>query len=213
MPRTLWAALGAAAILTLAGQANAAIMQATALGDYDDLAPSYIGWQATVVYDTSLGALTVTPASEVLTWNSSMAGPSPLIDFSGQIFGTQGTTFDFTSATSFTITRDAGHYLFQLFGMDFAATLGFGDGQSQPPPLDPGNTDFSLDTGYHHIDNYSYGGVVANGSGRPGYSYSLTVVKLADSPAGVPEPDAWALMLGGFFGVGTMLRRRRTVTA
>jgi choice-of-anchor C domain-containing protein len=30
---------------------------------------------------------------------------------------------------------------------------------------------------------------------------------------GVPEPAAWALMIGGFFGAGVALRRRRPVTA
>jgi hypothetical protein len=209
MARTFWAALGAAALVTLAGQANAAIVQATLGGDYDDLRPNYISWQAMLVYDTSLGDLTVTPTSEVLTWNSGMASPSPLIDFSGQIFGTQGTTFDFTSATSFTITRDAGHYLFELSGTDFTARIGFGYLQSSPQPLDPGNTDFSLDTDYHHIDHYAYGDLFANGHGRPGYSYLLTVTKLADSPAGVPEPATWAMMLCGFFGLGAVLRGRR----
>lgn len=32
-------------------------------------------------------------------------------------------------------------------------------------------------------------------------------------PGGVPEPAAWAMMLAGFAGVGTVLRRRRAFTA
>lgn len=31
--------------------------------------------------------------------------------------------------------------------------------------------------------------------------------------SGVPEPAAWAMMLGGFFGLGAMVRRRRAVPA
>jgi hypothetical protein len=31
--------------------------------------------------------------------------------------------------------------------------------------------------------------------------------------AGVPEPASWALMLGGFGGLGAMLRRRRALTS
>ena len=35
-----------------------------------------------------------------------------------------------------------------------------------------------------------------------------------DPPAGVPEPATWALMIGGFMGMGLMLRRvRRTALA
>lgn len=33
------------------------------------------------------------------------------------------------------------------------------------------------------------------------------------TPAGVPEPAAWALMLTGFFGLGAALRRRRSLAA
>jgi hypothetical protein len=29
------------------------------------------------------------------------------------------------------------------------------------------------------------------------------------SPGGVPEPATWALMLTGFFGLGSLLRRQR----
>jgi hypothetical protein len=213
MARALWAALSAAAIMALAGQANAAIMQALVFGDYDDLEPSYTAWQATLVYDTSLGDLTVTPSSQILTWNRSMAGPSPMIELSGEIFGTQGTTFDFTSATSFTLTRDESHYLFQLSGTGFLATFGFGYLTFPLLPLDPGNTDFSLDTDYNHFNPNAYGDMFANGHGTPGYSYSLHVTKLADSLRGVPEPEAWALMLSGFVGIGTMLRGRRTGVA
>ena len=36
---------------------------------------------------------------------------------------------------------------------------------------------------------------------------------LPDVGPGVPEPDAWALMILGFAGIGAALRRRRTATA
>jgi ribose/xylose/arabinose/galactoside ABC-type transport system permease subunit len=41
--------------------------------------------------------------------------------------------------------------------------------------------------------------------------FDVTVTRLADSAPGVPEPGTWALMLTGFLGAGTALRRRRTL--
>jgi hypothetical protein len=35
-----------------------------------------------------------------------------------------------------------------------------------------------------------------------------TITFDAPSPAGVPEPSTWALMIAGFGGAGAMLRRR-----
>jgi hypothetical protein len=38
---------------------------------------------------------------------------------------------------------------------------------------------------------------------------SLTAPPPAVTTPGVPEPATWALMLGGFMGVGSLLRRNR----
>ena len=48
-----------------------------------------------------------------------------------------------------------------------------------------------------------------------GYSYDSTGLSLQVTGYGgaVPEPAAWALMIGGFGACGAMLRRRRTATA
>ena len=43
--------------------------------------------------------------------------------------------------------------------------------------------------------------------------YDFTVDRVSFSPAGVPEPSAWSLMILGFAGLGTALRRRRRVMA
>jgi hypothetical protein len=208
MRRLGWAALCAAAVIGAAGSAGAAIMQASFFGDYDDLEPAFVGWQATLTYDTTRGSLTVTPTSEVLSWNTAMGGSSPLIDFSGEVFGTQGGTFDFTSATSFVLTRDANHYLFELTGSAFRASLGYGFILAPPDPLDPGNTDFSLDTPYSHG---GFGNadlvVLPPGHNQIPFMIGMSVAKIAESPA-VPEPSTWAMMLVGFFGLGAALRKQ-----
>ena len=41
--------------------------------------------------------------------------------------------------------------------------------------------------------------------------YDFTVDRVSFSPAGVPEPSAWSLMILGFAGLGTALRQRRRV--
>lgn len=49
---------------------------------------------------------------------------------------------------------------------------------------------------------------VAYGDFSP-QSYSLTTSPGSYTPTAIPEPAAWAMMIGGFGGVGAMLRRRR----
>ena len=43
--------------------------------------------------------------------------------------------------------------------------------------------------------------------------YSGTATLVADQIAGVPEPATWALMIGGFAGMGGMLRHRRALAS
>jgi hypothetical protein len=60
------------------------------------------------------------------------------------------------------------------------------------------------------IDNLAVSGglhtLTVKGSAPSGGSYGGS---LTFAPKGVPEPASWAMMIGGFFGLGAMLRRRR----
>jgi hypothetical protein len=63
----------------------------------------------------------------------------------------------------------------------------------------------------------------STGTGGDGASYQVffgtggpqasdLAFTLSGSPAGVPEPASWAMMLLGFFGLGGALRARRRMT-
>ncbi|THD65069.1 MAG: PEP-CTERM sorting domain-containing protein [Phenylobacterium sp.] len=47
----------------------------------------------------------------------------------------------------------------------------------------------------------------------PDAGVDVAELRSGESILGVPEPASWALMLGGFFGLGGALRRRRTALA
>jgi hypothetical protein len=71
-----------------------------------------------------------------------------------------------------------------------------------------GNFSQAANTGYASVDPMIS---IDQGFASAGdYSILLSdgVANSVESPAGVPEPAAWALMLAGFAGVGGLLRRR-----
>ncbi len=53
--------------------------------------------------------------------------------------------------------------------------------------------------------------VTDNGTIIANYSFDLAPTTVTLSVLSVPEPQTWAMMLGGFFGLGAMLRRRRAL--
>lgn len=55
------------------------------------------------------------------------------------------------------------------------------------------------------VDTFSLVSFSTGSDAGAGYSYTTSV-------GGVPEPDAWALMILGFGGAGAVLRRRRATT-
>jgi hypothetical protein len=75
-------------------------------------------------------------------------------------------------------------------GTSQVAAIGFGDGAGNGEVLDGSSNQTNLNTivANHHI----------------WFNQNLSVV-----PAGVPEPNAWAMMILGFLGLGVALRSRR----
>lgn len=65
----------------------------------------------------------------------------------------------------------------------------------------------------YNVGSTGYYIAAARGFGNSVYDYQLTVTGLTADPtfgsAGVPEPAAWAMMLGGFGLAGSAMRRRR----
>jgi hypothetical protein len=207
MRRFGWVALCAAGVMALAGQASARVMEAVAAGDFNDLEPAYVGWNATLTYDTSRGVQTPTSTGETLHWDLSQSAPSPLIELAGQVDGTSGFAFDLTSATSFDITRDLDIYYFQIIGGSYSIAFGY---PFFSPLHDPAGTDVSLDANYSTafpLGDFAVHGDIC-GCGVTGYTSVLSVQRVA---GGVPEPATWAAMLAGFFAVGSVLRRHRHV--
>lgn len=52
-----------------------------------------------------------------------------------------------------------------------------------------------------------------SGASYQDIAYDIGIALHGESVAAVPEPAAWALMIGGFSLAGAALRRRRAVTA
>ena len=78
------------------------------------------------------------------------------------------------------------------------------------------NTNFQISGGSARIDEY-VSLASAWGASHPnyeGFARGITAVdgKTQGFTTGVPEPAAWALMIGGFAGAGAMLRRRKAMT-
>lgn len=89
------------------------------------------------------------------------------------------------------------------------------------PPIDPSvpqPPDYSYSFGFHAGGGQGDPGIGAEGLYWPGsgmlagYYQGFDLSGLPADP-GVPEPAAWALMIGGFFVVGAALRRRAPAPA
>jgi hypothetical protein len=223
------AALCAAGTLLLAGQASAAIMQATFTGTltsgtdisgvFGDAGSSLGGQAYTSVfgYDTTLGYFAEFGGGGVFGFNQSggTGTSTPLSPVTSAALTVGGATVtitpivsaDFgavwiTTAPIYDVTADAGG------GNRFAAYTSAKVGQLTNDPAQTfdlaglGSADFTYATG---PAAFSAKGSVAR----------VSVICLDDCPplAGVPEPSTWALMLSGFVGLGAALRRRRRTRA
>lgn len=157
-----------------------------------------------ITTDGTLGVLT---AANFVTWNFVIDGPQSGDDF----------------------TYVPGNSVVNIFGSALTATaselrFNFADPngtyfQFAEFPLGAGGERhfWCLETGFGCTGNglgpanaeaaYSVGGYVT----QP--RFGLATIATANTTIGVPEPAAWALLIGGFGLVGGMQRRQRSVTA
>ncbi|MGH6964217.1 MAG: hypothetical protein ACREE0_07020 [Phenylobacterium sp.] len=233
MTGKLWAALAVAAVTFGAAQAQATIVQATASGSYTgaggpaDLitrAPCFnqaqcfisgnrltisssssLGaWYTSFNFDTDFGVLTQDAFSQTLTWNTGMGTPSPLTGGSLLVTGPVSAAQDFSTATSFSIRRDAGGFSFHVTGADYNVFAGYDNlGAPTPGPYSltapfAGSTGVDLQNPQFTYANSSYA------------IYSLYEQAGSLTPGPIPEPSSWALMISGFLAVGAVLRQGRS---
>lgn len=134
---------------------------------------------------------------------------------------------DTTFTTRF--TADAG-YLVNLLGFDLASFLTAGQTIQGFTIRDVGANTVLFTQGATFITGathnpFSLTGVSANtlelvinltGLGSVSDDIGIDNVRFSQSlepTGGIPEPSVWALLIGGFFGAGAMLRSRRKVLA
>jgi hypothetical protein len=209
LTKAFCAALCAAAIIAWAGPVGAVGVVASLAGSFND-DPLHSGWRATWIYDVdpSLVADTTTlfngsPETR-LSWTSASADPAPLHSLSVDVFGAAPITFLATEFTSFTVHRSNYDYVLSASGLGFSFDIGFAPAV-QYPLIAPLGADLGLDQAYAHSFQPpafgSYGHWSLN-SGLPETQYLAVSV--------TPEPATWGLLILGFGGLGTALRRRRT---
>lgn len=233
MTGKLWAALAVAAVTFGAAQAQATIVQATASGIYtgasgpaavisrsacfgqaqcflngDKLlisSSSSLGaYFTSFTFDTDFGVLTAGPSFETLTWNSGMGTPSPLTGGTFLVSGTVSAAQDFSTATSFSITRSAGGFRFSVAGAGYNILAGY-DNPSAPTPAPYSlSAPFSGSTGSDlQNPNFTY-------ANTDWAIYSLYERTGSLTPGPIPEPSSWALLISGFMAVGAGLRQSRS---
>ena len=230
--KSLAAGVAALAIVSSPTAASAAKMMATFTGSVDTgsdvtnvfgLGASLDGaeFSARYIYDTSLGFEVLTP-----TYHSLVGGPgfgvgvSPILSASITLNGVTQ-FFDMGQDGAANVRNQDGwpqtffytnyfadgggisnwNYL-QLFVLDSPSPVLLTTpytGTHQPvnaPPIE---------------SNKVLKSVWVNGIQQTGFQAALTTRSVTLSPVGVPEPATWAMLITGFFGLGAMLRRRRSL--
>lgn len=106
----------------------------------------------------------------------------------------------------------------QAFDLDDAHDMGWGQPAKFDIALESGDPAYITKIFVHDFFAHETGGRPADRD-QLGPALPFGAIKQASfngafaPPAGVPEPEAWALMIIGFCGAGAMLRRRRMQVA
>lgn len=183
-------------------------------GDFDDAT-----FTAYFRYDTSLGNATTGPLTDQRTGGPAFGGVSPIlaatlrINGVTDVFDTFGNgsanvtinidswrqTFLYTD-TAYTLGNVSEWNFLQLFVLDVPAPLllttpytGFNHTFAAGPSETNRAGHFRTVDGVRVID------------------YQLALVTDSVTLAPIPEPATWAMLIGGFFGAGLLIRRRRAL--
>lgn len=137
-----------------------------------------------------------------------------IVDFAGYVDGSIASSLpDITTSISntlpsglvlqsgFTDNASIPDLVFTYTGADFHAS-----GGPFPPAID--FSGLSADSIYGNTGAGSFSGIVVRNNGNFAGTAELETGRVG-VPSAVPEPESWALMLTGFFGLGLMLRRRK----
>jgi hypothetical protein len=231
--------ISAAAVLAMAPAAASATVLtfdiAGGISNFENMPPAYGDNVAATLqggHSYGVGAEGFTPNVVV-----SYGIPGPLIIEDPALWTTgygdltniyfQDSDGDTTFTTRF--TADAG-YLVNLLSFDMASFLTAGQTIQGFTIRDVGANTVLFTQGSTFITGathnaFNFTGVSANslelvvnltGLGSRSDDIGLDNIRFSQSlvpPGGVPEPSVWALMIGGFFGAGAMLRSRRKVLA
>jgi hypothetical protein len=208
MGRQAWAALCVAGAMALAGQANAAVIEAVIYGDWNDDFP-WRSWSVDVVYDTSRATENVwTDPNGALGHQliyTAGSGPSPVLSETVTLYGWKTWQQWLGDYDTFTPIPDQVTSLtdpigdFEIFQSPnaFVFDTPMGTVGASGAPMNLGLIPFG-EAGQYHTGFYNYWIGPAFEGGEEYTSYiSLSVV---------PEPAIWAMMLVGFFGLGSALR-------
>ncbi|MDB5497829.1 MAG: sorting protein [Phenylobacterium sp.] len=196
MGRLVWAALLAAGTLAIGGQACAAdifTLQNTNNGDGGVTLLSN-GFDLFGANNGTSKKFTSIPRSSLTSYTAT-AGAAETLSFDWTYWSSDfgGTLYD------------PGGYL--VNGVQFQLST------TGPAPGDAsGNVVFNLAAGD------SYGFYIFSTDSEAGRAYlevtpAEGVTGFAALAAAVPEPTTWTMMIGGFFGLGAALRRRRAAAA
>jgi hypothetical protein len=187
-------ALPAAASVMVSSVDGASPYGVPATFQFDGATPQYSG----TIYIDSVGGVRAQPAGS--TGGYGAVGPgnnqtSAVLDLSA---------FNAIDSITFLWGSVDGHNMLSVLGTDFS--FGGGDKGVSPPTGDQSNPNSNrlVTLTFTGADRLNVTGLEFSATGNAFEFDNVNVV-----PGAVPEPASWAMMLGGFGAMGSVMRSRR----